>query len=85
MYIGETARNLYTRRKEQIANFVARKKESFMKNYQLEKHHGADADFSATVTGMFRDCLSRQVSEGVHIKRSQHIVLNSEMAPTINA
>ena len=78
VYIGETARNLYTRGKEHTSNFVARNKESFMKNHQIEKHHGADADFSATVTGRFRDCLSRQVSEGVHIRRSQHIVLNSK-------
>ena len=58
VYIGETARNLYTRSKEQMLNFVASKRESFKKDHQLEKHYGADADFSATVTGMFRDCLS---------------------------
>jgi hypothetical protein len=76
--VGETARNLYTRGKEHISNYEARNRESFMKNHQQEKHHGADADFSAEVTGRFKDCLSRQVSEGVHIRRSQHVFLNSK-------
>ena len=78
VYIRETARNLYTRGKEHASNFAARNKESFMKKHQEEQHHGAEANFTATVTGRFTDCLSRQVSEGVQIRRSKHTVLNSK-------
>jgi hypothetical protein len=78
VYIGETARNLYTRGREHMANFGARNRESFIRNHQTDKHHGMDADFSATVMESFRDSLSRQVSEGVHIRRSPDTVLNSK-------
>ena len=49
-----------------------------MTKHQTEKHHGAEADFAAKVTSSFRDCLSRQVSEGVYIRRSEYEVLNSK-------
>ena len=64
MYIGETARNLYTRGKEHTSNFAARNKESFMKNHQLEKHRGAGADFSAAVqAGSGIACQDRSAEE----------------------
>ena len=79
IYVGETARNLYTRSKEHVQNYRRRRNgESFMKKHQMDRHHGAEADFGAKVTGVFRDCLSRQVSEGVFIKRSPHEVLNGK-------
>ena len=79
-YIGETARNLYSRSKEHVKNYEKKKKEgeSFMGRHSDEKHHGVEANFSARVTGVFRDCLSRQVSEGVSIRRCQNEVLNSK-------
>ena len=40
--------------------------------------NGAEADFKASVTHSFRDCLSRQVSEAVYIRRSEKPVLNSK-------
>ena len=78
VYVGETARNLYTRSKEHLQNYRRRNGESFMKKHQMDRHYGAEADFGAKVTGVFRDCLSRQVSEGVYIKRSPHEVLNGK-------
>ena len=78
VYIGETARNLYSRGKEHVANLGSGNKESFMKKHQIEKHNGVEAEFSAKVTGSFRDCLTRQVSEGVQIRRSNCTVLNSK-------
>ena len=42
------------------------------------KHHDRPAMFNAKVTGTFKDCLSRQVSEGVEIRRSNKIVLNTK-------
>ena len=78
VYIGETARNLYTRSKEHVQNYARQNGESCMKKHQDDKHHGIDADFSAKVTASFNDCLSRQVSEGVYIRRSPHELLNSK-------
>ena len=78
VYIGETARNLFTRSKEHVQNYGRQYKESFMRNHQIESHYGAEADFGAKVTGVFRDCLTRQVSEGVWIKRTPHKVLNTK-------
>ena len=76
-YIGESSRNLYTRLKEHQTKYKAGK-DSFMLEHQQEKHGGETADFSAKVTHTFRDCLTRQVSEAVHIRRSNTKVLNSK-------
>ena len=72
VYIGETSRNLYTRGREHIDKYrsTKRNKDSFIKKHQDEKHGGCEAMFRAKVTGTFRDCLSRQVSEGVHMRRT---------------
>ena len=80
LYIGESARNLYTRGREHVEKYQSKKRnsESFIKNHQIEKHHDMPADFSAKVTGNFRDCLTRQISEGVHIRRSEKKVLNTK-------
>ena len=78
VYLGETARNLYIRGREHGNNYQKRQPESFMWKHQQDKHSGADADFSAEVLGSFKDCLSRQVSEGVHIRRCGQEVLNSK-------
>ena len=79
-YVGETSRNLYTRGKEHIEKYRSRQRrqDSFIEKHQNEKHGGAQADFTAKVTGSFQDCLSRQVSEGVHIRRGGQDILNSK-------
>ena len=79
MYTGETARNLYTRGKEHVAKSVGPKQnESFFKKHQVEKHNDLQADFSAKVTGSFEDCLTRQISEGISLRRCDKMVLNSK-------
>ena len=80
VYFGETSRNLYTRGREHLYKYhsTKRKKDSFIKKHQDEKHGGCEALFKAKVTGKFRDCLSIQVSEGVHIRRSETNILNSK-------
>ena len=52
--------------------------DSFIKKHQEEEHAGLPAEFGAKVTGMFKDCLSRQISEGVSLRRSNERVLNSK-------
>ena len=80
--MGESSRNLYTRAREHVKLYEGRKrgsaKESFIFDHQTLIHGGADAKFSARVTDTFRDCLSRQISEAVTIRRSDKTVLNSK-------
>ena len=54
VYIGETARNLYTRAREHSQNYQKRDSESFIKKHQLVKHHGVQADFKAKVTESYK-------------------------------
>ena len=54
------------------------KKESFVHQHQLERHEGAEPNFTTKVTKSFTDCLTRQISEAVHICRSKIEVLNSK-------
>ena len=49
-----------------------------MKKHQEEKHSSQPAVFDAKVTGSYKDCLSRQVAEGVAIRRCEANVLNSK-------
>ena len=78
-YVGETSRNLYTRGKEHVNKYQSKKTraESFMHVHQNERHPGLPAEFQAKVVGSFKDCLSRHVSEGVHIRGGPDI-LNSK-------
>ena len=46
--------------------------ESFIQKHQLIKHQGAQAK----VIESYKDCLSRQISKGVNIRRSEAEVLN---------
>ena len=79
-YVGETSRNLYTRAREHMNKYLSRKtrEESFIHTHQNERHTGLPAHFEAKVVGNFKDCLSRQVSEGVHIRRGGPDILNSK-------
>ena len=42
-----------------------------------EKHLGKEGDFVARVTHTNKDCLTRQVREGVLIRRSKERLMNS--------
>ncbi len=66
VYIGETARNLYPRMREHVQN---KTESSFMKRHISERHQGEEVEFEARVTKTNRDCLSRQVREGVLIQK----------------
>ena len=78
-YIGETARNVYTRCREHMKGYKSKKnKTSFFKNHQVKQHAGAEPQFSAKVKQSYRDCLSRQVGEAVAIRRSGKELLNSK-------
>ena len=64
MYVGETARNLYTRMGEH-AN--SKGEGSFMMKHMADQHEGMERKFQAKVVKTNTDCLTRQVREGVLI------------------
>ena len=76
VYIGETARNLYTRGKEHVYN--NRDEGYFMSKHMREKHVGHNEDFRAKITHMNKDCLCRQIREGVLIRRSGKELMNTK-------
>ena len=78
VYFGETARNLYTRGREHSRNYNKREEESFQFKHQKEKHHGVEPDFNAKIVYNFKECLSRQVAEGVCIRRCDSEILNNK-------
>ena len=78
MYIGESSRNIYTRVKEHQSSYRNRNGKSFMKKHQEKHHQGLPGSYKAKVTGSFRDCLTRQVSEGVSIRRCDVEVMNGK-------
>ena len=61
-----------------MRNYDKQNSESFMRRHQDDRHAGVVADFGAKVVNSYKDCLSRQVSEGVHIRRCKNEVLNSK-------
>ena len=75
VYIGETARNLYTRTQEHENN---KDEEGFMHRHMIEYHKGEESKFTARVTHSNKECLTRQVREGVLIRRSGRPILNTK-------
>ena len=77
-YIGETSRNFYSRSLEHIEKYVGKSDESFIQNHQKECHQNQEADFKVKVKKSFRDALSRQIYEGIHIRNIQCQSLNTK-------
>ena len=77
-YIGETSRNFFSRNQEHQENYFKQKADSFINNHQLEMHGGEEPDFKCSVIKTFKDPLSRQVCEGVQIRRLPRGVKNSK-------
>ena len=82
VYIGETARNLYTRAKEHMNSGrregTGEDGSSFVHKHMEECHQGVQGRFMAKVTKVNRDSLSRQIREGVLIRRCQREMMNSK-------
>ena len=77
-YHGETSRNLFTRAGEHFRDYYKEEEDNWILKHQLDVHGGVQAKFTAKVTNSFRDCLTRQVSEAVTIRRSDQTVLNGK-------
>ena len=76
VYIGETARNLYTRGGEHLLR--RGEDESFMNKHMRDHHVGEEDSFAAKVTHFNKDSLTRQIREGVLIRRSKKTLMNSK-------
>ena len=77
-YVGESSRNLYTRGGEHQSKYGNNKDDSFLVKHQMEEHQGARAEIAAKVTGNYSDCLTRQIAEGVLIRRSNTVLMNTK-------
>ena len=75
VYIGETSKNLYTRALQHVQN--SKEEESFMEKHFKDEHRGEEKQFAAKVTHTNKDCLTRQIREGVLIRRADKTLLNS--------
>ena len=75
-YIGETSRNLYTRMAEH--NHGEHEEGSFMRKHLEEHHTGEQGNFEARVTHTNKDCLTRQVREGVIIRKTGSNAMNTK-------
>ena len=78
VYVGESSRNLYTRGDEHSKKYGQRAEGSFLTKHQMAKHQGIEAEYSAKVTGQYNDCLTRQVTEGVFIRRCEANIMNTK-------
>ena len=83
LYVGETSRNLYTRAGEHQKCRTREEgeeesDEGFMSKHMRECHNGEERNFKAKVTHSNKDSLTRQVREGVIIRRSNRNLLNTK-------
>ena len=51
---------------------------NFMRKHREESHDGQEVKFEASITHTNRDCLTRQVREGVLIKNSRVGTMNTK-------
>ena len=69
-YIGETARNAYTRGIEHRTDLEKKTENSPLHIHNMEKHNGETPGFKMKVTGVFGgDATKRQVRESVLIQQ----------------
>ena len=66
VYIGESSRNIYSRSLEHQSG-----SNSFLKKHQSECHDGNPPNLKVNCVRSFKDALSRQISEGIYIFKSQ--------------
>ena len=69
-YIGETSRNLYTRMGEHQGG--EHEEGSFIRKHMEGRHRGEESRFRPRVTHINKDCLTRQIREGVLIRHNRN-------------
>jgi hypothetical protein len=78
LYHGETARNLYTRGIDHEQNYRTKQEKSSMLKHQNKEYQGSPGSYTAKVNATAKDCLTRQVREAVHLRRSSVPTLNGK-------
>ena len=69
-YIGETARNAYTRGIEHTEGLEKQDERSALWKHCVEKHEKERQEFKMSVTGVYgNDAMLRQIAESVRINR----------------
>ena len=77
-YIGETARNAYTRGKEHTEGLENRNEKSALWKHCIEKHEKEQQEFNMSVTGVYgKGAMFRQIAESVRINRVEKGSLNN--------
>ena len=75
-YIGETARNAYSRGKEHLSGLMNRSKSSVLWDHCKEVHNGSIVDFKMSVIKRYKnDAMMRQIMEAVTIESSNQVEL----------
>ena len=80
IYIGETSRSLAERCTEHFSDAASFSKKSHMVKHWMLTHGEMDTmpPFKIKILKRYRDCLSRQVGEAIHILLSKDQLLNSK-------
>ena len=71
VYIGETARNAYTRGREHMDDYIKKQECSILLRHATKAHSnnaGERPDYKMSVVGVHSDALTRQITEAVMIR-----------------
>ena len=80
IYIGESSRSIHERAIEHVRDAKTFSTKSHIVKHWMTSHPSLPSppEMEFSVTGRFRDCLSRQISEALMINNSPDILLNSK-------
>ena len=80
VYVGETARNAYTRGNEHMECMKKDRERSALWKHCVEKHDAEQQDFKMSVIGVYdNDAMLRQLAESVRINKiSGELLMNSK-------
>ena len=80
IYVGESSRSIHERALEHVKDAQSFSIKSHIVKHWMTSHPSLPnpPEMHFSVTGMFRDCLSRQISEALRINLSKDVLLNSK-------
>ena len=80
IYVGESSRSLHERSVEHIRDAKSFSAKSHIVKHWMTSHPSLHSPpkMGFTITGRFKDCLSRQISEALRISMSRDALLNSK-------
>jgi hypothetical protein len=80
IYVGESSRSIHERALEHVRDAQSFSVKSHIVKHWMTSHPSLPTppEMEFSVTGMFKDCLSRQISEALRINHSKDVLLNSK-------